>query len=75
MVVAVIVKIDVAMAFNRRFFVFLLRPRVASWSLSFTAVACSSRMNVNMMQCCGNRSYDPETRIAPVSGTKKRAHR
>ena len=73
--VAGMVAIDVAMAFNRRFFAFLLRLRIASWSLLFTAVVCSSHANVGMMQYCGNRSYDPETRIAPVSGKKKCAHR
>ena len=48
--VAVMVAIDVAMAFNRRCFAFLLRLRIAPLSLPFTAVACSSHVNVGMIQ-------------------------
>ena len=73
--VAVMVAADVAMAFNRHFFTFLSRPRIASWRLLFTTVAYSSRVNVYRMQYCGNRSYDLETHIVPVSGTKKYVHR
>ena len=72
--VAVMIAIDVAIAFNRRFFAFLLSLRIASLSVLFTAVACSSHMNIGMMQCCGKRSYDPETRMAPVFDTKKNTH-
>ena len=71
---SVMVAIDIAMAFNRRFFPFLSRLRIASLSLLFATVACSLRVNVGMMQCYRKRLYDPETRIAPVSGTKKGAH-
>ena len=73
--VAVIVIIDINMAFNRHDVAFLLRPRIASWSSSFTAVTCSLGVNAGVMQCYRKRLYDPETRMAPVSSTNKCAHR
>ena len=72
---AAMVAIDVAMAFNRRFFTFLLRLKIDSLSLLFIAVACPLRMNLGMIQCCRKRLYNPETHIAPVPGTEKYAHR
>ena len=41
---------------------------IASSSSLCTASACCVGLKSGRMQCCGNRSYEPEVRYAPVSG-------
>ena len=60
---------DVAMVLRSFRLAFFGRFFTAYLSSLCTSSACCSGENVGNMQCCGNRSKDPDVRYDLVSGT------